>query len=186
LGRVRYPILSRQKLNGLTTADGAGFKIDMTESIRTVELFITLSALTSNCILFSGADGNFVSARYSWSDAGTINKSNISAIYVNGVDKISQTNISSVFTANELYHVVIVTSGPITGTILFGHTVTGGPSTLYQYLSYYPSAFNSALALSHYNMHIGRSPVVADDSSITLTENSVDFYDIDWIVLQNK
>jgi hypothetical protein len=186
LGRVSYPILSRQKLNGLTTADGAGFKIDMTESIRTVELFITLSALTSNCILFSGADGNFVSARYSWSDAGTINKSNISAIYVNGVDKISQTNISSVFTANELYHVVIVTSGPITGTVLFGHTVTGGPSSLYQYLSYYPSAFNLTLALSHYNMHIGRSPVVADDSSITLTENSVDFYDNDWLVLQNK
>jgi hypothetical protein len=186
LGRVSYPILSRQKLNGLTTADGAGFKIDMTESIRTVELFITLSALTSNCILFSGADGNFVSARYSWSDAGTINKSNISAIYVNGVDQISQTNISSVFTANELYHVVIVTSGPITGTVLFGHTVTGGPSSLYQYLSYYPSAFNSTLALSHYNMHIGRSPVVADDSSITLTENSVDFYDNDWLVLQNK
>ena len=184
-GRIKYPILSRQKLNGLTTADGAGFKINTTQSIRTVEFFLTLSDLTANSILFSGADGNFVSARYSWTNAGTLNKSNISAIYVNGVDKISQTNVSSVFTANELYHVLIVTSGPITGVLLFNHIVTGGPSSLYQYISYYPSAFNSTLALSHYNMHIGKTATIADDSSITLTENSVDFYDNDWIVLQS-
>jgi hypothetical protein len=185
-GRIKYPILSRQKLNGLTTADGAGFKIDTTESLRTIEFFVTLSDLTANSLIFTGADGNFVSARYSWTNAGTLNKSNISAIYVNGVDKISETNVSSVFTANELYHVVIVTSGSITGTILFNHIVTGGPSSLYQYIAYYPSAFNSSLALSHYNMHIGRAAAIADDSSITLTENSVDFYDNDWLVLQNK
>ncbi len=185
-GRIEYPILSRQKLNGLTTADGSGFKIDTTQSIRTVEFFLTLSDLTTNSIIFSGASGNFVSARYSWVTNGTITKSNISAIYVNGIDRTSQTNISSVFLANELYHVLIVTSGPITGTILFNHITTGGPSSLYQYISYYPSAFNSNLALSHYNMHIGRSATVADDSSMILTEKSVEFYDNDWIVIQNK
>lgn len=185
LGRVGYPILSRQKLNGLTTADGSGFKIHTAESIRTVEFFLTLSDLTTNSILLSGADGSFVSARYSWITNGTLTKSNISAIYVNGVDKTSQTNVASVFTSNELYHVVIVTSGPITGEILFNHTATGGPSSLYQYISYYPSAFDSQLALSHYNMHIGRSATIADDSSMTLTENYVDFYDNDWIVLQS-
>ncbi len=185
LGRIRYPILSRQKLNGLTTAEGAGFKINTAESIRTIEFFLTLSDLSTNSILLSGANGNFVSARYSWITNGTLTKSNISAIYVNGVNQTSQTNVASVFTANELYHVVIVTSGPITGAILFNHTATGGPSSLYQYISYYPSAFDSQLALSHYNMHIGRSATIADDSSITLTENSVDFYDNDWTVLQN-
>jgi hypothetical protein len=186
LGRIKYPILSRQKLNGLTTAGGAGFKINTAESIRTIELFLTLSDLTSNSIISSTANGDFVSAGYSWATNGTITKSNISAIYVNGVDKTSQTNISSVFLANELYHVVIVTNGPVSGTILFNHKTTGGPASLYQYISYYPSAFNSAKALSHYNMHIGRSATVADDSSITLTESSVDFYDNDWVVLQNK
>ena len=185
LGRVGYPILSRQKLNGLTTANGSGFKIHTAESIRTVEFFLTLSDLTTNSILLSGADGSFVGARYSWVTNGNLTKSNISAIYVNGVDKTSQTNVTSVFTSNELYHVVIVTSGPITGEILFNHTATGGPSSLYQYISYYPSAFDSQLALSHYNMHIGRSATIADDSSMTLTENYVDFYDNDWIVLQS-
>jgi hypothetical protein len=186
MGRIKYPILSRQKLNGLTTANGAGFKINTVESIRTVELFLTLSDLTSNSILSSTASGSFIASGYSWATNGTITKSNISAIYVNGVDKTSQTNISSVFTANELYHVLIVTSGAISGTILFNHKTTGGPSSLYQYIAYYPSAFTSPTALSHYNMHIGRSAVIADDSSITLTENSVEFYDNDWLVLQNK
>ena len=186
MGRIKYPILSRQKLNGLTTADGAGFKINTAESIRTIEFFLTLSDLGTNSILFSGANGDFVSARYSWISNGTLNKSNISAIYVNGVNKISETNVNSVFAANELYHVVIVPSGPITGTILFNHIATGGPSSLYQYICYYPSSFNSTTALAHYNMHIGRAATVADDSSITLTENSVEFYDNDWLVLQNK
>jgi hypothetical protein len=186
MGRIKYPILSRQKLNGLTTADGAGFKINTVESIRTIEFFLTLSDLGTNSILFSGASGDFVSARYSWISNGTLNKSNISAIYVNGVNKISETNVNSVFAANELYHVVIVPSGAITGTILFNHIATGGPSSLYQYICYYPSSFNSTTALAHYNMHIGRAATVADDSSITLTENSVEFYDNDWLVLQNK
>lgn len=185
-GRVKYPILSRQKLNGLTTADGSGFKINTAEAIRTIEFFLTLSDITANSILSSTSNGDFVASEYSWANNGTINKSNISAIYVNGIDKTSQTNIGSVFTANELYHVVIVTSGPITGSILFNHILTGGPSSLYQYISYYPSAFNLSLAVSHYNMHIGRSATVADGSSITLTENSVELYDNDWVVLQNK
>jgi hypothetical protein len=186
LGRVKYPILSRQKLNGLTTAGGSGFKINTAEAIRTVELFLTLSDLTSNSILSSSANGNFVSARYSWENNGTITKSNISAIYVNGVNRTSNTNINSIFTANEIYHVMIVTSGPITGQILFNHLTTGGPSSLYQYISYYPEAFSAPMALSNYNMHIGRSATIADDSSMTLTENSVEFYDNDWIVLQNQ
>ena len=186
LGRVQYPILSRQKLNGLTTAGGSGFKINTAESTRTIEFFLTLSDLTSNSILSSTTNGDFISAGYSWATNGTITKSNISAIYVNGVDKTSQTNVSSVFTANELYHVMIVTSGPISGQILFNHSATGGPSSLYQYISYYPTPFTYLTALSNYNMHIGRSATIADDSSMTLTESSVEFYDNDWIVLQNQ
>jgi hypothetical protein len=186
MGRIKYPILSRQKLNGLTTAQGAGFKINTVESIRTVELFLTLSDLTSNCILSSNANGSFVASEYSWETNGTITKSNISAIYVNGIDKTSETNVSSVFTSKDLYHVIIVTSGAISGTISFNHKTTGGPSSLYQYICYYPSSFNSTTALAHYSMHIGKSPIVADDSSITLTENSVEFYDNDWLVIQNK
>ena len=186
LGRVQYPILSRQKLNGLTTAGGAGFKIKTVEPIKTVEFFLTLSDLTSNSILSSTNNGMYGLVEYSWANNGTITKSNISAIYVNGIDKTSQTSISSVFTANELYHVMIVTDFAITGDILFNHASTGGPSSLYQYISSYPAPFLAPMAVSNYNMHIGKAAIVLDDSSMTLTESSVEFYDNDWIVLQNQ
>jgi hypothetical protein len=186
MGRVDYPILSRHKLNGLRTGVASGFRINTIESTRTVEFFLTLSALTGNCLLFSGADGDYVASKYSWGNTGTIDKTNISAIYVNGVDKISATNISNVFTTDELYHVVIVTSGNIVGPFRFNYLSSGGPSCLYQYISYYPDAFDSAKVLAHYNMHTGRAASVADDSSITLTENSVEFYNNDWVVLQSK
>ena len=185
-GRINYPILSRHNLNGLRTASASGFRVNTIESTQTVEFFLTLSALTANCILFSGADGDFIASKYSWGNTGTIDKTNIAAIYVNGVDKISATNINNVFAVDELYHVVIVTTGPITGPLRFNYLSAGGPSSLYQYLTYYPQAFDSATVINHYNMHIGRSPSVADDSSITLTESSVEFYNNDWVVLQNK
>ena len=186
MGRVNYPILSRHKLNGLRTGVASGFRINTIESTRTLEFFLTLSSLTANCLLFSGADGDYVASKYSWGNTGTIDKTNISAIYVNGVDKISATNISNVFTTDELYHVVIVTSGNIVGPFRFNYLSSGGPSCLYQYITYYPDAFDSAKVLAHYDMHTGRAAAVADDSSMTLTENSVEFYNNDWVVLQSK
>lgn len=186
MGRVNYPILSRHKLNGLRTGVASGFRINTIESTRTVEFFLTLSALTGNCLLFSGADGDYVASKYSWGNTGTIDKTNISAIYVNGVDKISATNISNVFTTDELYHVVIVTSGNIVGPFRFNYLSSGGPSCLYQYITYYPDAFDSTKVLAHYDMHTGRAAAVADDSSMTLTESSVEFYNNDWVVLQSK
>jgi hypothetical protein len=185
-GRISHPILSRHKNNGLRTGSASGFKVNTSESIRTVEFFLTLSDLTANCILFSSADGTYVASKFAWGNTGTIDKTNISSIHVNGIDKTSATNISTVFTADELYHIVIVTSGPITGPIRFNYLSSGGPSSLYQYLSYYPEAFTSQNAVDHYNMHIGRTSSVADDSSVALTENAVNFYNNDWIVIQNR
>jgi hypothetical protein len=34
-------------------------------------------------------------------------------------------------------------------------------------------------------MYIGKAMASADDSSITLTENSINFYDIDWQVTKS-
>jgi len=186
MGRIDHPVLSRHNQNGLRTGVASGFRINTIEPIRTLEFFFTPSALTANCILFSGATGDYSASKLSWGNTGTIDKINISAIYVNGVNKTSATNVSSLFSAEELYHVVIVTTNPISGPLRFNYLSSGGPSSLYQYITYYPTAFDSANALNHYNMHIGRAAAIADDSSITLTENSVNFYNNDWVVLQNK
>jgi hypothetical protein len=185
MGRTTHPILSRHSHNGLRALAGSGFRINTTESIQTIELFFTPSDLTENCILFSSAQGDYSASKLSWDNAGTISKTNISAIYINGIDKTSSTNVSNLFIAGDLAHVVIVTNSAITGPLGFNYFSQGGPSSLYQYISYYPEAFNQLKSVDHYNMHIGKPFASADDSAITLTENSINFYDIDWQVTKS-
>jgi hypothetical protein len=185
MGRTTHPILSRHSHNGLRALAGSGFRINTTESIQTIELFFTPSDLTENCILFSSAQGDYSASKLSWNNAGTISKTNISAIYINGIDKTSSTNVSNLFIAGDLAHVVIVTNSAITGPLGFNYFSQGGPSSLYQYISYYPEAFNQLKSVDHYNMHIGKPFASADDSAITLTENSINFYDIDWQVTKS-
>ena len=185
MGRITHPILSRHSHNGLKTSAGSGFRVNTAESIRTVELFFTPSDLTENCIIFSSAQGDYAACKLSWNNSGTISKTNISAIYVNGVNKTSSTNVSNLFRAGDLSHIVVVTNSAITGPLGFNYFTLGGPSSLYQYISYYPEAFNDSKAINHYNMYIGKSLASADDSAITLTENSINFYDIDWQVTKS-
>lgn len=185
MGRTTHPPLSRNYHNGLRALSGSGFRINTTESIQTVEFFFTPSDLTENCLIFSSSQGGYSAAKLSWNNSGTISKTNISAIYINGVDKTFSTNVSDLFKAGDLAHIVIVTSSPITGPLGFNYFNSGGPSSLYQYISYYSEAFNESKAVNHYNMHIGRSVVSADDSSLTLTENSINFYNIDWQVTKS-
>jgi len=185
MGRVTHPPLSRNYHNGLRALSGSGFRVNTSESIQTVEFFFTPSNLTENCLVFSSSQGSYSASKLSWNSSGTISKTNISAIYINGVNKTSSTNVSDLFRAEDLAHVVIVTSSPITGPLGFNYFNDGGPSSLYQYISYYPEAFNESKAVNHYNMYIGRSVVSADDSSLSLTENSINFYNIDWQVTKS-
>lgn len=186
LGRISYPVLSRHNQNGLKTADGSGFRVNTFESVQTLEFFLTLSSLSSNCIILTEALGDFISSEYSWGNTGIITKTNISDIYVNGVSRIAETNVSGLFQADELYHVVIVLDGQASGQLMFNYSTSGGASSLYQYISYYPQALTSADALTHYDLYIGKSAAIADDSSMTMTENSIEYYNNDWIVLQSK
>lgn len=185
MGRVNSPILSRDSRNGLVTGTASGFRINTLEPVRTIEAFVKFSAMTANCLISTDAVGSYAASRYSWTNSGTVTKNNILKIYVNGVDRTTQTNISNVFEANELYHVIIVLSAESSGPIKFNYLTSGGPSTLYQYISYYPAAFDATNALFHYNMHIGKTSYLADDSSMSVTENGVEFYNIDWSLIQS-
>jgi len=163
----------------------SGFRINTPESISTIEAFVKFSAMTANCLISTDSQDGYAESRYSWTNGGTLTKTNISKIYVNGVDKTSQTNVSNVFVEEELYHVVIVLSAAASGPIKFNYLSSGGPSSLYQYISCYPAAFDATNALFHYNMHIGKASYIADDSSMSVTESGVTFYNNDWIVLQS-
>jgi len=188
IGNNKYPILSRNARNGIRTIANSGFYINTASSIKTLEFFYTPYALTVSGFISTASGGSYAASNYSWSGGGTISKTNIAAIYVNGVNKASQTSVSNVFKLGELHHVVIVFTAAVSGQIKFSHSSSGAVPALFQSFGIYPAEFTATNALTHYNLYLYNNvSTVADDNSpsITVTENSVDYYDNDWIVIQN-
>lgn len=124
------------------------------------------------------------SVQYSWAVDGTVTMSGIDKIFINGQNKTSETNILDLFKLGALYHIVIVLDDPTTGDIQFNYSDVGSVQATYQNLIAYPSQFSSTKCLSHFNMWIGKNTIVANDSSMTLTENSISTFDNEWQVLQ--
>jgi hypothetical protein len=188
LGNQRYPILSRDSRNGIKALAGSGFKIGTTSGVGTAQFFYTPVALTDSALLSSVLTNGYAASNYSWRSNGTISKTNISAIYVNGINKTSETSISNVFEVGQMHHVVIVFSSDISGDVRFNYSQFGSVEALYQNIALYPSNFDSTKALSQYNLYRYKSIQEVLDSntwSIQLTENSVTPYNNDWIVQQN-
>lgn len=178
LGSAVFDILSRDEKNGLRCTTGGGFKLENNINVKTVEFFYTPSGLVSSGLVSStGTD-------YSWS-SGSITKSNISAIYVNGINKTSETNISNVFKNEEICHVVLVFTSPVSDDIIFNYSTTASTPSLYQNLAIYESELTLAKALEHYNLYTASASAIPDISSMTLTENSVKYYNNDWLVIQS-
>jgi hypothetical protein len=187
-GNNRYPILSRDARNGIRTVQDSGFYLTTQSDVNTLEFFYTPYALTDSGLVSTVSTGGYSASNYSWRNTGTISKSNISAIYVNGINKTSETNVSNVFKVGELHHIVIVFSSTVGGNLKFDNSLYGSVAGLFQNLALYQAQFTSTQALQHYNLYILGSTSVINDSSnasITMTENSIEYYDNDWVVIQN-
>ena len=185
LGSLNYPLLSRHYDNGIRTKAGAGFNLTTTSSVKSLEMFLTPSDLTANTLLDVASTGSYTASRYSWTNGGTITKSNILKIYVNGVDRTSQTNISNVFSANQLHHVILVLTQPASGILKFNYLSSGGPSCLYNNIAIYAKELTASISSTHYDLYVGRPSVSIQDPSITMTEKGIQSYNNDWIVLQS-
>jgi hypothetical protein len=184
LGSFNYPPLLRHKNNGLQTKAAAGFNIPVKDSVSTIEMFFTPSDLTANTLFDVAAEGAYTASRYSWTNGGTITKTNISKIYVNGVDRTSQTNISNVFLADNLHHIVLVLTQPASGVLKFNYSGSGGPSSLYKNVAIYDYQISQALASDHYASYISRPNTSVSDTSMTLTDSAPKAYNNDWVVIQ--
>ncbi len=165
-----YPILSQSKYNGLRSIDP--FSIYTDKDILSLEAFYTPDSLDAGSIM----------DQLSWDGAGTLNKSNILSIYVNGEDKTSETLVSGLFTAGQIHHVILVFNSPITEEIIFNQ---GSNEALFQYISIYESQLDAGTAQAHYDMWVGNVSTIADGGSLALTENSINYYNNDWIVIQS-
>jgi hypothetical protein len=183
MGNNKYNVLNRDARNGILCPPASGFDIDLLEDYQTIELFYTRLSEGENGLLLS-ADGVVCS----WDSAGAINYSGIDSIWVNGVNKSSESDVNNVFKLNQLSHVIIVLDAALNGIISFNNTTMGDTKGLYQNITFYPSIFDSTMVTAHYNLYTrGSISTVTDlaNASLTLTENSVTPYNNDWLVIQN-
>ena len=185
LGQNKHPILSRNFKNGIRVTANAGFYINANIPVKTIEFFYTPDALTNSGLIDSTTTSGYAASNYSWNNSGVISKTNINSIYVNGVNKTSATSVSDVFTANDLHHVVITYTNAISGAIRFSYSLIGTVASLIQNLGLYETQFTNTQILNHYGLYLNKASATADDSTATLTENSVQAYNNEWLVIQN-
>ena len=181
VGSVNYSPLIRHYTNGIRPASGYGFNINTGLNINTVELFFTPKTTGANTLFFETTTGT----KYAWNGSGTVSKASISKVYVNGVDKTSQTNISNFLVAGEPHHIILVFTSPVTGTLKFNYEVSGGPDNLYNNIAIYNRSITSSEALDHFNLYCGRPSALVSDPAIQVTELASEYYDNDWVVLQS-
>ena len=185
LGQDKHPILSRNFKNGIRVTANSGFYINANIPVKTIEFFYTPDALTNSGLIDSTTTSGYAASNYSWNNSGVISKTNINSIYVNGVNKTSATAVSDVFTANDLHHVVITYTNAISGAIRFSYSLIGTVASLIQNLGLYETQFTNTQILNHYGLYLNKASATADDSTATLTENSVQAYNNEWLVIQN-
>jgi len=180
LGKEAYPILSMNKLNGVLVPNNSGFKVDLPYDTNSIEFFYTPSSILKSLLISS------TGTEFSWADSGSISKTNISKIYVNGEDKTAQSNISNVLNSGYLNHIVIVFQAPISGDLVFNYKSTGSKKGSYQHITLYRDALDQNKARTHYNLYTGRSVYTSTASAMSVTEGSAKIYNNDWIVIQNS
>ena len=182
LGSLNYPILSRNYMNGIRAKNGAGFNLDTTGSVKSLELFFTPLTLASNTLFYASGG---TTTRFAWNGSGAISKANIDKVYINNVDVSSATNITNYLVEEEPHHVVLVFTSPITGTLQFNYETSGGPSNLYKNISTYESELTAGKVETHFELYTGKPVETITESAITLTELAPSYYNNDWIVLQS-
>jgi hypothetical protein len=181
-----YSIVNRDPRNGALVPENSGFKINLSELKQSIEFFYTPYSLNKSLLVSSIVNGAGAASEYSWNTNGSINKTNIASIYVNGVDVSSQTLISNIFKVNDIHHVVINFTAPIYGEVTVNYKSSGSVKSLYQYMSFYKELLDYNKIINHYDLYTSRQSYQTSGSSITLSENSVNLYNNDWLVIQNS
>ena len=168
LSRYNHPVISYNDYNGLRMYNGGGFNVDSATSFRSIEMIFT--PVAGENVLFSSN-----SKIFEWNNSGVITKTGVSAIYVNGVDYTSSTNISSFLTTGMPHHIVLVLSSVATSNIRFNYnqtnTKSGGANT-YSNITLYPDVLSSQQATTHYQLYTHQYVVSVSDTAFTVSESS--------------
>lgn len=185
-GNKYYTVLSREKNNGIKIAQDSGFFLNSNKAISGIEFFYTPSEQSNSGLINVLAVNGYSAATYRWHNSGSITKSNIDYILVNGVDQTAETSAYDIFNAKELHHVFIKFVSPVSGLIKFADSTYGCPESIFQNIAIYESEIDQPEALNNFNLYrYPQASYVLDSSlsSISMTENSANYYNHDWNVL---
>lgn len=166
LPKTNSRVLSYNKNNGLRMHNGHGFGIESDMNIMSVEMFFTPGS--GSCVLLSTNNESL-----SWDSSGLISKTGIDAIYVNGVDVSSATNINDFFAAGLQHHMVVVLNESASSDMRINESQDGlswGTDTMYNNLAIYDYQLTSAIVNSHYAQYIGLGLISVGDTSLSLVE----------------
>ena len=167
LGYYNYPVRMQNQHNGLTMISGHGFAVDSPISPKTIELFFTPRGGSN--VLFSSVD-----AEFSWSSDGTISKNGINTIYVNGINRTNETNISSFLLNDAAHHIVLTTLGYSNG-IKFNENQDGlayGGANTYSNLAFYSDPFTESEAIHNYKLYCSDNSSYIVDPGLEILESA--------------
>jgi hypothetical protein len=125
----------------------------------------------------------------SWASGGSISKSGISELYINGQDATGATNISSYININDSNHIFIKFNSEITGDTWFNVKYQSGSwsglldNNTYKNITIYSNS--DADPINNYQLYMGNNSLIVEDSDITMTELDVYTYSPDWVRISN-
>jgi hypothetical protein len=158
-------ILSYNKNNGLKMHNGHGFSLNNIPNVRSVEMIFT-PELGENVLVSAS------SKIYEWSSSGAISKTAISSIYVNGINRTSETNVFD-FMSVGLPHHVIINFTSDASNLKFNQNQTdskSGIGSMYNNLAIYKEELTQAKIAQHYLLYTGNIVKIIDDTSMTISE----------------
>lgn len=180
VGNNNLPLIYQSDETGIITRSG-GFYIN-TPTNLSVEFIFRPESLAETSLVDCG------SSRYSWASNGTITKSNISSIYVNGENVTNKNTISDVFTAGIWHHVLITFNSAESGNVYINQTQTGtmiGPDNGFSFISVYENSVE-ALALEHYNFMTNKVSSLFASESLTVGSDQFSGFNVDKIVISTQ
>jgi hypothetical protein len=147
--------------------DGHGFSLNNVPAIKAVELIFTPAS--GQNVLVSGS-----SKIYEWATNGAISKTAVSSIYVNGINRTSETNVSDFMSVGFPHHVVINFTSAATN-LKFNQNQTdskSGLGNMYNNLAVYEDNLIASQILQHYLLYTGNISNSINDTSMTISEGS--------------
>ena len=167
LPKFNSKTLSYNSNNGLTMYNGHGFSLNSIPAVSCIEMIYTPQY--NENVLFSGA-----TKKYEWNSAGAITKTGISSIYVNGIDRTTETNVWSFLVVDTPHHIVINLTSSDT-SIKFNQNqndTKSGIGHMYNNVAVYESALSTNTIANHYLLYTGNTINQINDTSFSLIESS--------------